>query len=150
MARPVKILVDTAPIVAAVHTNDSAHAMARTAMRTLRRTAVIPSPVLVEADYLIRSRVGAVAARAFLQAVTAGAHEVAYMTAGLMQRAVELDSKYADLNLGFVDTSVMAIAERREMPIFTFDFRGFRATESASGPWRLAIGEDVFRRETQV
>jgi hypothetical protein len=41
----------------------------------------------------------------------------------------------------------MAIAERHELPIFTFDFADFRATESASGPWRLAIDEDVFRRE---
>ena len=39
-----------------------------------------------------------------------------------MRRAAELDRRYADLNLGFVDTSVMAIAERREMPILTFDF----------------------------
>jgi predicted nucleic acid-binding protein len=40
-----------------------------------------------------------------------------------------------------------SIAERHELPIFTFDFADFRATESASGPWRLAIDEDVFRRE---
>ena len=68
------------------------------------------------------------------------------MTAGLMQRATELDRRYADLNLGVVDGCVMAIAERHELPIFTFDFRDFRATESAAGPWRLAIDEDVYRR----
>lgn len=142
-----KILVDTAPIVAAVHKGDSAHRMARTAMRRLRRNAVLPSPVLVEADYLIRNRVGAPAARAFLEAVVDGTHEVAYMTAGLVKRAAELDRQYADLNLGFVDAAVMAIAERHRMPIFTFDFRGFRATESASGPWRLAIDERLLQRE---
>jgi len=103
--------------------------------------------VLVEADYLIRSRAGASAARAFLKSIAKGVHEVAYMTAGLMQRATELDAKYADLSLGFVDASVMAIAERHEMPIFTFDFRGFRATESAAGPWRLAIDEHLYERE---
>jgi uncharacterized protein len=142
-----KILVDTAPIVAAIHQRDPAHRMARDSMARLRRRAVLPSPVLVEADYLIRSRAGASAARAFLKSIAKGAHEVAYMTAGLMQRATELDAKYADLNLGFVDASVMAIAERHEMPIFTFDFRGFRATESAAGPWRLAIDEHLYERE---
>lgn len=147
MARAMKVLVDTAPLVAAVHRGDSAHEMAKTAMRNLRRKAVLPSPVLVEADYLIRSRVGASAARAFLESIAAGTHEVAYMTAGLMRRATELDAKYADLNLGFVDASVMAIAERRELPIFTFDFRGFRATESAKGPWPLAIDERIYERE---
>lgn len=142
-----KILVDTAPVVAAIHRNDSAHEMAKTAMRRLRRNAVLPSPVLVEVDHLVRSRVGASAARAFLESIADGTHEVAYMTAGLVQRATDLDSKYADLNLGFVDAAVMAIAERHELPIFTFDFRGFRATESAKGPWRLAIDERVYRRE---
>jgi uncharacterized protein len=142
-----KIVVDTAPLVAAVHANDTAHEMAKIAMRKLRRNAVLPSPVLVEVDHLIRSRVGAGAARAFLESIVDGAHEVAYMTAGLVRRAAELDTKYADLNLGFVDTCVMAVAERRESPIFTFDFRGFRATESASGPWRLAIDERLFERE---
>jgi predicted nucleic acid-binding protein len=142
-----KVLVDTAPVVAAIHSGDSAHEMARTVMRKLRRNAVLPSPVLVEADHLIRARSGPTAARLFLRAVARGHHQVAYMTANLLRRATELDDKYAALELGFVDTSVMAIAERHDLPIFTFDFRGFRATESASGPWRLAIGEDVFRRE---
>jgi len=142
-----KVLVDTAPAVAAIHNGDSAHEMAKTAMMKLRRDAVLPSPVLVEADHLIRARSGATAARLFLRAVARGHHEVAYMTANLLRRATELDDKYADLKLGFVDTSVMAIAERHEMPIFTFDFRGFRATESAMGPWRLAIDEHRYERE---
>jgi predicted nucleic acid-binding protein len=142
-----KVLVDTAPVVAAIHSGDSAHEMAKAAMGKLRRNAVLPSPVLVEADHLIRARSSPMAARLFLRAVARGHHEVAYMTANLLRRASELDDKYADLKLGFVDTSVMAIAERHEMPIFTFDFRGFRATESANGPWRLAIDERVYERE---
>lgn len=40
----------------------------------------------------------------------------------------------------------MAIAERHEMPILTFDFADFRATESASGPWRLLVDESAFRK----
>lgn len=142
-----KVLIDTGPLVAAIDRKDPSFEMAATALGRLRRDAVVPSPVMVEVDHLARRRVGAYAARTFLKTLSNGGHEVAYMTSGLMRRAVELDRQYADLNLGFVDTAVMAIAERREMSIFTFDFRGFRATESASGPWRLAIGEDVFQRE---
>jgi hypothetical protein len=141
-----KILVDTAPVVAAIHQRDPAHRMARTSMARLRRSAVLPSPVLVEADHLIRTRAGAASARMFLKSIAEGAHEVAYMTAGLMRRARELDDKYADLNLGYVDASVMAIAERHELPIFTFDFTDFRATESSDGPWRLAIDERILAR----
>ena len=54
---------------------------------------------------------------------------VKILTAGLVRRAAELDNRYADLNLGFADTSLMAIAERHEMPILTF-----HSTSGTSGP----------------
>lgn len=74
-----------------------------------------------------------------------GLHSVAYLSPGLLRRAVELDDRYADLNLGFTDTCLMAIAERHELPILTFDFADFRATESATGPWRLVLDEQAYR-----
>lgn len=101
--------------------------------------------MLVEVDQLARSRVGEGPARAFLKGTTGGEREIAYLTAGLLRRATELDRRYADLGLGFVDACVMAIAERHELPILTFDFRDFRATESATGPWRLALDEQAYR-----
>lgn len=88
---------------------------------------------------------GGFAARAFLKEVAGGIHEVAHLTPGLLRRAVELDDRYAGLDLGFADTCVMAIAERHELPILTFDFADFRATESASGPWRLVLDEHAYR-----
>lgn len=119
-------------------------------MAGLRRNAIIPSPVLVEVDHLVRSRAGSSAARKFLESAAGGTHEIAYLTSGLMRRAVELDDRYADLGLGFVDACVMAIAERRDLPILTFDFADFRATESAAGPWRLALGEHDFQRAVKA
>jgi len=142
-----KVVVDAGPLISAIDEDDPAYEMATAALGWLRRSAIVPSPVMVEVDHLARRRVGAAAARTFMKTVVGGAHEIAFVTQGLMRRAVELDGKYADLNLGLVDACVMAIAERQELPIFTFDFADFRATESASGPWRLAIGEDVFQRE---
>ena len=53
------------------------------------------------------------------------------------------------MSLGFVDTCVMAIAERHELPILTFDFADFRATESATGPWRLAVDENAYMQAIQ-
>jgi uncharacterized protein len=141
-----KILIDTGPLVSAIDGDDLAHGMASTALQRLRRNAVVPSPVMVEVDHLVRRRVGDSAARRFLKTVARGAHEIAYMTPGLMRRAVEVDDRYADLKLGLVDASLMAIAERHNLPILTFDFTDFRATESANGPWRLAIDESAYRR----
>lgn len=140
----IKVLVDSAPLVSALDRRDSAHALAATLIARLRRDAVVPTPVLVEVDHILSRRAGANAARNFLRATVGGEREVAYLSAGLLRRACELDNRYADLNLGFVDTCVMAIAERHELPILTFDFADFRATESATGPWHLALDEHTF------
>lgn len=84
-----------------------------------------------------------------MEATISGEREIAYLSPGLARRASELDNQYADLNLGFVDACVMAIAERHELPILTFDFTDFRATESATGPWRLAIDEQAYLAATR-
>jgi uncharacterized protein len=101
----------------------------------------VPSPAIVEVDQLLRSRVGPHAARLFLAALDAGEHEVAYLSPGLFGRAVEIDARYADLDLGLADAAVMAIAERHSLPILTFDFEHFRATGPERGFWRLVVDE---------
>ncbi len=145
-----EVLIDTGPLISALDRRDPACAMSVATLGRLGRDAIVPSPVVTEVDHLARRRVGTDAARTFLASIAAGSHRVAYMTAGLMQRAVELDRRYGDLNLGVVDGCVMAIAEHRDLPIFTFDFRDFRATESAVGPWRLAVDERLYAREVDV
>lgn len=105
---------------------------------------VLPLPVLVETDYMIRRRVGAHSARRLLAAVAADSYEVAQMSPSVLRRAIEFDQRYADLDLGLADTSVMAVAERHELPILTFDFADFRATEAAGGAWRLVVDEKQF------
>jgi uncharacterized protein len=105
------------------------------------RNLIVPEPVIVEVDQLARSRVGADAARLFLAALDAGEHEVAYLSPGLLRRAIEIDRRYGDLDLGFADATVMAIAERHKLPILTFDFEHFRATRPPRGHWRLVVDE---------
>ena len=52
-----------------------------------------------------------------------------------------IDARFADLDLGFVDGCVMAVAERMQAPILTFDFEHFRATRPTHGFWRLVVDE---------
>lgn len=139
-----KIVVDTGPLVSAIDRRDSAHEVAAPLIARLSRNAVVPAPVLVEVDHILSSRAGSSAARAFLRATAGGEREIAHLSAGLVRRAVDLNDRYADLHLGFVDTCVMAIAERHELPILTFDFADFRATESATGPWHLVLDENSY------
>ena len=119
-------------------------------MTELGRELVVPGPVLVEVDQLLRARVGAHSARLFLDALAAGEHTVAFLSARLMRRAIEIDARFADLDLGVVDGSVMAMAERMQAPILTFDFEHFRATRPTRGFWRLVVDEGRYADATGV
>ena len=109
---------------------------------------MVPATVLVETDQLLRARVSDVAARLFLASVAAGEHVLAPVTIGLLRRAAEIDARYADLRLGLTDATVMALAERDDLPILTFDFEHFRATGPAAGHWRLVVDESRYAEAT--
>jgi predicted nucleic acid-binding protein len=103
----------------------------------LGRELFVPEPVIVEVDQLLRSRVGAYAARLFLESPAAGEHSVVNLSPPLLRRAVEFGALFADLDLGYADAAVMAIAERERLAILTFDFEHFRATRPDHGFWHL-------------
>jgi uncharacterized protein len=115
----------------------------------LGRDLLVPEPVIVEVDQLLRSRVGSHAARLFLESVAAGEHSVVSVSPRLLRRAVALDAAYADLDLGYTDATVMAIAERDRLPILTFDFTHFRATRPERGFWQLVIDEHRYQAHSR-
>jgi uncharacterized protein len=140
------VVADTGPLVAAANRRDRAHRLAATLVTELGRNLLVPEPVIVEVDQLLRARVGAHSARAFLAALGAGEHTVVYTGPSLLRRAVGIDEQFADLGLGYTDAMVMAVAERDSVPVLTFDFAHFRATRPKAGYWRLVIDEQRYRR----
>lgn len=142
------VVADTGPLVSAADRDDRAHELASALVRSAGTDLVVPEPVVVEVDWLLRSRLGPRQARVFLAALVAGRPRRAALTAEQFARAVEIDRMYADLSLGVPDASVMALAEAERAPILTFDFTHFRATTDRDGrPWRLVIEEDVVAQE---
>lgn len=117
-------------------------------MTRIGRDLLIPEPVVVEVDQLLRSRVSAAAARAFLGALADGDHATAFLSPVLLRRAAEIDTGFADLGLGFVDAAVMAVAEAGKLPILTFDFEHFRASRPNRGYWQLVVDESRYAQET--
>lgn len=118
-------------------------------MSELGRDLLIPEPVIVEVDQLLRSRLGSHAARLFLESAAAGEHSVVNLSPGLLRRAVQLDAMFADLDLGYTDAAVMAIAEREHLAVLTFDFAHFRATHPDGGFWQLVIDEHRYNAHTR-
>lgn len=72
-------------------------------------TRYVPGPVLAEVDYFLRDE--RCAMQAFMQDLARGAFTYAPTTVGQLSRAMEVDGRFADLGLGLVDGSVVALAE---------------------------------------
>lgn len=87
---------------------------------------VVPAPVLVELDYLARTRRAPQAIDAVLASIEDGSVVIASLDFEDYVRVRTLVSQYADFPLSFVDAAVVAIAERLEQTtIATLDRRHF-------------------------
>jgi hypothetical protein len=87
---------------------------------------VIPVTVLPEAAYLLSGHLGTGAEQKLVQTVVNGEMAMEDLTVQDLRRALELLRRYEDARLGFVDASVVAIAERLKIErILTTDRRDF-------------------------
>ena len=87
-----------------------------------------------EIDYLLGRRFGAPARRAFLEDLAARRYESPGLDARDYEAALDLDRRYADLDLGLADLSVAIFAQRLgTRRVLTFDERHFRAVRPLQG-----------------
>lgn len=99
-----------------------------------RATLFIPAPVTAEIDYLLGQRFGPPARRAFLKDLRARRYESPGLDAHDYEAALELDRRYADLNLGLAHLSLAGIAWKLGIRrIMTFDERHFRVVRPLQG-----------------
>lgn len=121
------ILADTGVIYGAVDRDDPRHTDCAGVLENHADELLVPVPVLVESAWLIESRLGSSDEAAFLRAVNASELERVDLTGEDWARVIELVEGYADLPLGLVDASLVAVAERlRINQIATLDHRHFR------------------------
>jgi len=95
-------------------------------------TRYIPALVLAELDYFLRNERHAM--QIFMQDVARGAFTYVPPSLDQLSRAVEIDRCYADLGLGLVDGSVVALAEALGVRrLATRDVRHFAAVRLPDG-----------------
>ena len=124
------LILDTGPLVALLDATDPDHERCAALIGGTPETRVIPGPVLVEVEYLVRPWPGAFAA--LLADVARGALVVRDLDRAATLRAGELVEQYRDLPLGFVDAAVIALAERLGEPkVATLDHRHFAVVRPA-------------------
>jgi uncharacterized protein len=141
------LIIDAAPLVALGDSRDPLHSRVGDMLQAERGDLVVPAPVSAEADYLIRHRGTAQAARAFLRDVAAGRFLVEGLTREEHAIAARLDEQYADLQLGLADASVVILAKRfRTTRLLTFDERDFRAVTPLGGGHFTLLPRDEDQR----
>jgi predicted nucleic acid-binding protein len=127
------ILVDTGVIFAAADIDDPCHQDCVELLDSFTSTPLgVLVPVIVESSWLIESRLGPIAEARFLNSVALGEIERLDMSDADWTRVAELVEVYADLGLGMVDASVVAVAERLGVTqIATLDRRHFSVVRPA-------------------
>jgi predicted nucleic acid-binding protein len=124
------LLVDTGVLYALADRGDRWHARVRTYLRGHGDTLLAPVTILPEVAYLLRDRIGAHAELAFVRSIAAGELAVEPIQRADLSRVEALMETYSDL--GFVDSTVIAIAERLKVSsIATTDRRHFGAVRPA-------------------
>jgi len=96
-------------------------------------TPLLPLPILPEVDFLLGRRLGRRARMALQEDITRGVYTPLVMTGPHLQRALALDLRYEVLDLGFVGTAVIAVAEELGGRIATSDRRHFGAVAGELG-----------------
>jgi predicted nucleic acid-binding protein len=122
----VAVLLDTGVLYAYYDRSDSWHRRAVALMGKEREGLVVPSPVIPEVDHLLGERLGAGARFAFYEGLAGGHYFVADLPREKYARVAELNRRFSQLELGFVDAAVVAIAESLGLPrVATTDRRDF-------------------------
>lgn len=126
------VLLDTGIVYAYYDRSDSWHARARTLIEKEQRGLILPAPVIPEVDWLLGQRLGARSRLTFYQGISEGYYLVADLPRAAYPRVTELNRRFDDLELSFVDAAIVALAEALGLSrIATTDRRHFDPVAAA-------------------
>jgi len=120
------LVLDSGVTFAALDADDPDHEECAKLLSEAEESLVVPALTLAEVDYWCQRRLGPRVWLEFLADLTAGAYALEHPRQGDLERMLELQRTYADLEVGVVDASVLALVERVEEPkLATLDNRHF-------------------------
>lgn len=119
------ILTDTSVLLAASSPRESRYADAATALRSLVEEGLaVPVTILTETLALARNRYGLEHQRRLWDGLMASGIEVVSIGPATLERARQIESKYADVGFGFADCTLLATCEElRTARVLSFDRR---------------------------
>lgn len=123
------ILADTSGLYALIDRGDVNYRQAAKLFRKFAATErfALTQPVLTESWWLIAARLGSYYADLFWKSVVDGTFALIDLDMNDLGSALEIEDKYSDASLGFVDSTSIAACERYKIKkVFTFDRTHFR------------------------
>jgi predicted nucleic acid-binding protein len=126
------VLADTGALYALLDNEDEWHGRMRDWLAGATEALVVPMSVVQETAFVIGSRHGPGREASFLRTAASGAFVLEPLLEEDLARAAELVDAYADFPLGFVDASIVAMAERLDITtLLTTDRRHFGVVRPA-------------------
>lgn len=128
------LLIDAGPLVALADPDEPRRDAILDTLRDEQGALIIPAPATAEVDYLLGRRFASPARRAFLADLTAGRFSVESLERDDYATVADLEARYSDLELGFVDCALVVLADRHQTArTLTLDERHFRAVTPLRG-----------------
>lgn len=125
------VLLDTGVFVSAADSDEARHADCASVLSSNRDHLITTAAVVAEAAWMIEDRLGAAAEARFLQMIVNDVRVIDLARVDYL-RCIELIESYADMGLGLVDGSIVAIAERHGITVIaTLNHRDFRVVRPA-------------------
>jgi predicted nucleic acid-binding protein len=126
------VLLDTGILYAYYDRSDEWHLRPRAIIEREGQGLVVPAPVIPEVDHLLGRRLGARSRLTFYAGIVEGYYLIADVPKEAYSRIIELNRRFDDLDLGFVDAAVVALSEALRLPrIATTDRRHFEPVAAA-------------------
>jgi hypothetical protein len=137
------LLLDTGIVYAYYDRSDRWHRAAAELIGARAGRLLLPQPVIPEVDHLLGARLGGEARQLFYRGIVDASYLLVDLPQERVGRVAEIDAQFADLELGFVDCSIVALSESLGIScVATADRRHFE-------PLALAFGLELLPSSPQ-
>ncbi len=119
-------IVDTGILYAMADRDDAWHERVKAYLQTQTDTLIVPVTVLPEACSLLNTYLGQEAEKQLIRSLLRREMQLEPLTDSDLRRTLHVLEQYAEANIGFVDATLVAMAERGKIRrILTTDRRHF-------------------------
>ena len=121
------VLLDSGFLFASLNASESEHQATIRVLENIREPIVLPVPAITEVAYLLARDINNEAAADFIASLAATDLTLEIPRKEDYSRSAEILRQYADARLDFIDTMIVAIAERLNITrVLTLDRRDFQ------------------------